>query len=98
MRDAMKQFGRRIADTHDAQVGMLIERLRYESGRIRKINEPCLRRQSFDDARMFQRNWYGSQRHGHAARPGGFLARKTMFYSRAFVSRPRAHASDAHAA
>src|ERR1700675_4299764 len=94
----MKQLRRRIANTHYAQVGMLIERLRYQPGGIRKINEPCLRRESLDYARMCQCNWYGAQRHSDAARPRGFLARKTIFDRRALVSRPRGHTSNAHAA
>ena len=97
-RNAMEQLYGRVADADDAQSRELRQGLSDQAGRIGEVDEPGAWRDAFHRARLRKGHWNCAERHGGASRPGGFLARETVFDGDALIARPGGDASHADAA
>ena len=94
----MKQFGGRIADAHNLELGELAQSLSNESGGIREVDEPSLGCKPLHHSCMFQGHRNGAQGHRNAPGPGGFLTCKAFLDGNTFVSRASRHATNAQTA
>src|SRR5579875_3094337 len=95
--DAMEEFRRGVADADDTRTAVMGDGLSDESCGIGEVDEPCAGAVLLDNARVIDGGSDGAQRHGNAARAGGFLAGVAILDGGLFVLSTGGDAADTYA-